>query len=59
MRAIAILIILAVFGFFGYQYAVEGRAPAQAFGVLTGETQRAEQAAAEAARAAAEALLAG
>lgn len=48
MRAIAILIIVAVLGFFGYQYAVEGRGPAAAVGVLTGATAQAEQAAAEA-----------
>ena len=48
MRAIAILIIVAVLGFFGYQYAVEGRGPAAAVGVLTGATAQAEQAALEA-----------
>ncbi|MBR2574894.1 MAG: hypothetical protein IKE14_11260 [Loktanella sp.] len=54
MRAIAILIILAVAGFFGYQYAVEGRGPDAAIGVLTGATAEAEAAAAaEAAEAAA------
>ena len=30
MRAIAIIVILAVAGFFGYQYAVEGRGPGAA-----------------------------
>ena len=53
MRALAILIILAVVGFFGYQYAVEGRGPNAAIGVLTGATAAAEQAAAEEAAAAA------
>jgi colicin import membrane protein len=55
MRAIAILIILAVAGFFGYQYAVEGRGPGAAIGVLTGATAaaEAEAAAAEAAAIAA------
>ena len=54
MRALAILIILAVAGFFGYQYAVEGRSPNAAIGVLTGATAaaEAEAAAAEAAAAA-------
>ncbi|MDP5085324.1 MAG: hypothetical protein NWQ23_07880 [Yoonia sp.] len=51
MRAIAILVILAVVGFFGYQYAAEGRGPGAAVGVLTGATQAAEAAAAEAAAA--------
>lgn len=56
MRAIIILVILAVAGFFGYQYAVEGRGPNAAIGVLTGATAEAEaQAAADAeAQAAAE-----
>jgi colicin import membrane protein len=53
MRAIAIIIILAVVGFFGYQYAAEGRGPGEAVGVLTGATQQAEAAAAQAAAAAA------
>jgi colicin import membrane protein len=52
MRAIAIIIILAVVGFFGYQYAAEGRGPGEAVGVLTGATQQAEAAAAQAAAAA-------
>lgn len=36
MRAILILVVLAILGFFGYQYAVEGRSPGDAVGVLTG-----------------------
>jgi colicin import membrane protein len=52
MRAIAILIILAVAGFFGYQYAVEGRGPNAAIGVLTGATAAAAEAAAAEAAAA-------
>ncbi|WP_439155578.1 hypothetical protein [Yoonia sp.] len=63
MRAIIIIVIAAVLGFFGYQYAVNGRAPAEAVSVLTGEAARqqaeaeaaAAQAAAEAEAAAAEA----
>ncbi|ARU00490.1 hypothetical protein [Yoonia vestfoldensis] len=55
MRALAILIILAVAGFFGYQYAVEGRSPNAAIGVLTGATAAAEAEAAAAEAAAAEA----
>ncbi|WP_322893522.1 MULTISPECIES: hypothetical protein [unclassified Yoonia] len=51
MRALAILIIVAVIGFFGYQSAVEGRGPNAAIGVLTGATAAAEQAAAEQAAA--------
>jgi colicin import membrane protein len=58
MRAIAIIIILAVVGFFGYQYAAEGRGPGEAVGVLTGATQQAEAAAAQAAAAAAQAAAA-
>jgi nucleoid-associated protein YgaU len=58
MRALAILIILAVAGFFGYQYAVEGRSPNAAIGVLTGATAAAEAEAAAAEAAAAEAAAA-
>ena len=36
MRAIVILIVAAVLGFFGYQYAANGKAPADAIGALTG-----------------------
>ena len=52
MRAIVILVVLAALGFFGYQYAVEGRGPGAAVGVLTGATQEAERVAAEEAAAA-------
>lgn len=52
MRAIIILVVLAVLGFFGYQYAAQGRGPGEAIGVLTGATQEAERVAAEAAAAA-------
>lgn len=58
MRAIAILVILAIAGFFGYQYAVEGRGPSAAVGVLTGATAEAEAAAAAMEAAAAEAAAA-
>ena len=51
MRAIAILVIVAVLGFFGYQFAANGRGPAQAVGVLTGATAAAEAEAAAAAEA--------
>ncbi len=53
MRAIAILIVLAVLGFFGYEYAANGRSPAEAIGVLTGQTAADEAAAAAEAEAAA------
>ena len=36
MRAIVILIVAAVLGFFGYQYATNGKAPADAIGALPG-----------------------
>jgi hypothetical protein len=36
MRAIVILIVAAVLGFFGYQYAANGKAPADAIGALKG-----------------------
>ena len=36
MRAIVILIVAAFLGFFGYQYAANGKAPADAIGALTG-----------------------
>ncbi|WP_168769493.1 hypothetical protein [Yoonia sediminilitoris] len=49
MRAIAIILIAAALGYFGYYYTVEGRSPSAAIGELTGETARAE---AEAQRAA-------
>jgi hypothetical protein len=49
MRAIAILIIVAVLGFFGYQFAANGRGPSEAIGVLTGATAQAEAAATAAA----------
>ena len=36
MRAIIILIAAAILGFFGYQYAANGKAPGEAIGALTG-----------------------
>jgi F0F1-type ATP synthase membrane subunit b/b' len=48
MRAIVILAVIAVLGFFGYQYAAEGRGPVAAVGVLSGATAEAEAEAAAA-----------
>ena len=59
MRALLIVILAAVIGFFGYQMGVNGRTFNESVGVVTGATQAAEaaaaQAAAEAEAAAAEA----
>ncbi len=48
MRAVIIIVILAVIGFFGYEYAVNGRDPMTAVDALTGEADSAADTAADA-----------
>ena len=56
MRAILILIVAAILGFFGYQYAANGKGPGDAISALTGDaTEMADGAATAAADTAAEA----
>ena len=56
MRAILILIVAAILGFFGYQYAANGKGPGDAISALTGDaTEMADSAASDAADTAAEA----
>ena len=59
MRAILILIVAAILGFFGYQYAANGKGPGDAISALTGDANEmadgAAMAASDAADTAAEA----
>ena len=53
MRAILILIVAAILGFFGYQYAANGKGPGDAISALTGDaTEMADGAATAASDAA-------
>ena len=49
MRAILILIVAAVLGFFGFQYLVNGKSPADAISGLTGQAAEMADSATEAA----------
>ena len=51
MRAILILIVAAILGFFGYQYAANGKGPGDAISALTGNANEMADGAATAASA--------
>jgi len=54
MRAILILIVAAILGFFGYQYAANGKGPGDAISALTGDANEMADGAATAASDAAD-----